>query len=342
MLVVLAILGVVLAGLTQLFVSATHAQSDQTQRGQAQQAARLALDKLRREIHCASTISTPSGYPASSVTITLGSWCNDPAARRPSRGARRTRPAPRRRLPAPAVHALAVRRRELYRHGDEVGVEPRGQWDRRSREDLQCCVRFGPDAHVGHDGRHLAFGNLFVRGHGGARERRRSSGCHHAHRGGEYESHEQDHRQLVGLPGCGLVQRVRPRRQQRAPAQERRRRDVVRRYRADLAHATTLHAPANWKLTINVASTSSFNSTANTIQFGASGPVTCTGTTATSFTGCTGGQAGQYAKGTPVYSASSTRPPLSTLSVSLPVDLTPADAKQRYVLSDDIALRNSR
>src|SRR3954451_7473480 len=76
MLVVLAILGVVLAGLTQLFVSATHAQSEQTQRGQAQQAARLGLDKLRREIHCASTISTPSGYPASSITITLGSWCS--------------------------------------------------------------------------------------------------------------------------------------------------------------------------------------------------------------------------------------------------------------------------
>src|SRR3954469_21358005 len=78
MLVVLAILGVVLAGLTQLFVGATHAQSDQTQRGRAQQAARLALDKLRREIHCADTISPSSGYPVSSVTVTLGSWCNLP------------------------------------------------------------------------------------------------------------------------------------------------------------------------------------------------------------------------------------------------------------------------
>src|SRR3954453_14366891 len=76
MLVVLAILGVVLAGLTQLFVGATHAQSDQTQRGQAQKAARLALDKLRREIHCADKVSPLSGYPASSVTVTLGSWCS--------------------------------------------------------------------------------------------------------------------------------------------------------------------------------------------------------------------------------------------------------------------------
>ena len=28
--------------------------------------------------------------------------------------------------------------------------------------------------------------------------------------------------------------------------------------------------------------------------------------------------------------------------VSLPVDVTPVDAKQRFVLNDDIALRNSR
>jgi hypothetical protein len=100
--------------------------------------------------------------------------------------------------------------------------------------------------------------------------------------------------------------------------------------------------PSTGSFTINVTSTSSFNSTANTIQFGASGPVTCTGTTGTGFTGCTGGQPGQYANGTPVYSVSSARPPLSTLSVSLPVDLTPADAKQRFVVGDDIALRNSR
>jgi hypothetical protein len=42
-------------------------------RFQAQQDARLALDKLRQEIHCASAVSgTP---PTSSITITLGSYC---------------------------------------------------------------------------------------------------------------------------------------------------------------------------------------------------------------------------------------------------------------------------
>ena len=94
--------------------------------------------------------------------------------------------------------------------------------------------------------------------------------------------------------------------------------------------------------TIAVADTSNFNSGANTIAFGASGPVTCTGTTSTSFTGCTGGQAGQYPQGMPVYSASSARPPRATLSVSLALDLTPANTNQRFVLIDNIVLRNSQ
>ena len=75
MLVVLAILGIVLAGLTQLFTSALKSQTDQTNRTQAQQDARLALDKLRREIHCASGVTPTSGYPASAITVTLGSYC---------------------------------------------------------------------------------------------------------------------------------------------------------------------------------------------------------------------------------------------------------------------------
>ena len=32
---------------------------------------------------------------------------------------------------------------------------------------------------------------------------------------------------------------------------------------------------------------------------------------------------------------------LGTLSVDLPVDLTPSDTRQRYELKDDIVLRNS-
>jgi prepilin-type N-terminal cleavage/methylation domain-containing protein len=57
MLVVLAIIGIVLGALTQLFVSASTAQVDMTRRFEAQQDMRLALDKLRREIHCASAVT---------------------------------------------------------------------------------------------------------------------------------------------------------------------------------------------------------------------------------------------------------------------------------------------
>ena len=94
--------------------------------------------------------------------------------------------------------------------------------------------------------------------------------------------------------------------------------------------------------TINVSSTANFNAGPNAIVFASSGVVTCTGTTSTSFTGCSGGLAGQYPQDTPVYSASSGRAPSAKLAVSLAVDATPADAKQRFLLTDDIALRNSR
>jgi prepilin-type N-terminal cleavage/methylation domain-containing protein len=73
MLVVLAIIGIVLGALTQLFVSASTAQVDMTKRFEAQQEMRLALDKLRREIHCANKVT---GSPAtSSIVISLGSYC---------------------------------------------------------------------------------------------------------------------------------------------------------------------------------------------------------------------------------------------------------------------------
>jgi prepilin-type N-terminal cleavage/methylation domain-containing protein len=73
MLVVMAIIGIVLAALTQLFVSASTAQVDMTRRFEAQQDMRLALDKLRREIHCASAVT--GAPPTSSMTIDLGSYC---------------------------------------------------------------------------------------------------------------------------------------------------------------------------------------------------------------------------------------------------------------------------
>lgn len=73
MLTVLLILGVVMEGITTLFVNASHAELDMNKRFQVQQTARLALDKIRREIHCASA-ATPTGA-TSSVTLTLPSYC---------------------------------------------------------------------------------------------------------------------------------------------------------------------------------------------------------------------------------------------------------------------------
>jgi prepilin-type N-terminal cleavage/methylation domain-containing protein len=73
MLVVLAILGTVLAGLTVLFTASMRSQTDQTNRTRAQQDARTALDKLRRELRCASGVSS-STLPQS-VTVSIPGYC---------------------------------------------------------------------------------------------------------------------------------------------------------------------------------------------------------------------------------------------------------------------------
>jgi prepilin-type N-terminal cleavage/methylation domain-containing protein len=73
-LTVLSIMGVVMGGLTSVFVSATHADVDMNNRFRAQQTARLALEKLRREVHCASA-ATPAGSATSSITLTLPTYC---------------------------------------------------------------------------------------------------------------------------------------------------------------------------------------------------------------------------------------------------------------------------
>jgi prepilin-type N-terminal cleavage/methylation domain-containing protein len=73
MLIVLSIMGVVMGSLTTVFVTASNAELDMNNRFQAQLTARVALDKMRREVHCGS-IATPSGS-SSSVTLTLPSYC---------------------------------------------------------------------------------------------------------------------------------------------------------------------------------------------------------------------------------------------------------------------------
>jgi prepilin-type N-terminal cleavage/methylation domain-containing protein len=73
LLMVMAILGVVVGALTTLFVQAMNAEVDANRRFRAQQDGRVAVDKMRREIHCASAI-TPTGV-SSSISVTLPAQC---------------------------------------------------------------------------------------------------------------------------------------------------------------------------------------------------------------------------------------------------------------------------
>jgi prepilin-type N-terminal cleavage/methylation domain-containing protein len=73
LLVVTVLFGVVVAAVTTLFVQATNAEADLNNRFQSQLSARLALDRLRREVHCASAV-TPAG-PATAITLTLPTYC---------------------------------------------------------------------------------------------------------------------------------------------------------------------------------------------------------------------------------------------------------------------------
>lgn len=84
MLVTMVILAIVLAGLTTIFVSGQNAEATLNRRFQAQENARLALDRIRGDIHCASaaqaqTINTYPGVKLADgncfgATPTI-SWC---------------------------------------------------------------------------------------------------------------------------------------------------------------------------------------------------------------------------------------------------------------------------
>jgi Tfp pilus assembly protein PilE len=73
LLLVCAILGTVLASLGVLFLSASSSQIDMNRRFRAQQDARVAVDKMRREIHCSDQI-TPAGVSAA-ITVQLPAQC---------------------------------------------------------------------------------------------------------------------------------------------------------------------------------------------------------------------------------------------------------------------------
>jgi prepilin-type N-terminal cleavage/methylation domain-containing protein len=79
MLTVMVIMSIVFAGITDVFVSGSKAQTEQDNRFQAELTTRLALDKVRRDIHCASSISN---YTTSFATMNISgcsggnvSWC---------------------------------------------------------------------------------------------------------------------------------------------------------------------------------------------------------------------------------------------------------------------------
>ena len=71
----MAILGIVLGGLTTMFHAGVRAEMRANRELDAQQNARAALDKMRRELHCASAISAPNGTAVASLTVTLPAAC---------------------------------------------------------------------------------------------------------------------------------------------------------------------------------------------------------------------------------------------------------------------------
>jgi type II secretory pathway pseudopilin PulG len=68
--VALIIVGVV----ADLTISALHSQSDQTNRLTAQQDVRLAVDRMKRQIHCGQTATTGGG--GATLTVTMNSSCS--------------------------------------------------------------------------------------------------------------------------------------------------------------------------------------------------------------------------------------------------------------------------
>lgn len=74
---VLALFLVVLTPLVTLFSAGIDAEAGASRRFEAQQNARLALDRLRRELHCSDGITAAETSPASvsTITVSLPSQC---------------------------------------------------------------------------------------------------------------------------------------------------------------------------------------------------------------------------------------------------------------------------
>jgi prepilin-type N-terminal cleavage/methylation domain-containing protein len=396
LLVVLAIMGIIIGGLTQLLVSATHSETDQANRVNGQTEARLALDRLRREVHCGSSLTATS---ASSVTITLPGYCTktalSSAVTLPSAtiavvstsgfgsGANTITFASS--TTATSVTCTGVTATSFTGcSGGDAGTYPSGATVSNTvASTVTWCVptsgagsavpyslnRYvgacmagtgsslvsslvtnsiftskvvpAPTLAVASTGGTLTTGSysyeitaLMTNGtevagtvapttiSSGSTNKITVSWSTYTPPAGltlaSYNVYGRDNSGLRLLKNTTSTSYV------------------------DLG-PTALNANVTMpSATIGVYSTAAFNSGANTISFGASGNVSCTNVTATSFTGCSGGQSGTYLKDTVVASASSVRPALATLSVALVVDKKPADLIQRFTLRDDMVLRNSR
>jgi len=350
MLVVLAILGTVLGGLTVLFTGAINSQSDQSNRAEAQQDARLGLDRMRREIRCASDVTTASGYPASAVTITLGTYC--PTAAGATTVTWCTKDKNGTSPPVPGAQPYT-----LWRYTGSSCSGTGTQWASNLVDSASPSITAGkifdglaiPAASLnvsGATGGTLLPGTYWyvvtaVRSDGtevpGAAKSVSITSAQNAVSlsWSTYLGASTYNVYGRGTNGVVLLKNVAgtsyldtgPTSIQPGGA----------------ATSITITDPAT-PVTIPVASTTNFPSIsgANWITFGASGVVRCTGITASSFTGCIGARPGQYPKGMPVDNASTSRPPSAALSVSLALDKTPANTNQRFVLTDNITLRNSR
>jgi type II secretory pathway pseudopilin PulG len=76
MLTVMVILGIVLGGLTAMFHAGVRAEVRANRELDAQQNARAALDRMRRELHCASAIAaSPEGVARANIVVTLPAGC---------------------------------------------------------------------------------------------------------------------------------------------------------------------------------------------------------------------------------------------------------------------------
>jgi type II secretory pathway pseudopilin PulG len=71
LLVVMAIMGIVLTGLTTSFAAGLSAETGAVRRAQAESNARIALNRMRVDIHCASGAPAPQENPYGGFTLTL-------------------------------------------------------------------------------------------------------------------------------------------------------------------------------------------------------------------------------------------------------------------------------